>query len=325
MPQEVWIYLEGNGSDLTPMSRELVAKGRELAEQLGTTLAGMVLGADVGQVEAAAWEYGLTKLYTVADDALERYTTDAFVAAAAALMQIYQPQVLLTGTALQMRDFTASLAAALPAGLAADCTGVAIRDSRVIAIRPSHGANVVNTIGFKTTPAIVSLRRQVASEAARVGGDAGEVRSLPLPEVKLRTVVQSLQPKTNAVNLADAQIIVSGGRGLQSAENYERLIRRLPRLLVAHMVLHERSSMRAGCLMSVRSVRLVKRSLRSSIWPVGFRVLCQHLAMRNSGTIVAINKDADAPIFKVATFGLVGDVNEILPAVTDELKARTGK
>src|SRR4051794_18427838 len=139
MPQEVWIYLEGNGSDLTPMSRELVAKGRELAEQLGTTLAGMLLGADLGQTQAAAWEYGLTKLYAVADAALQHYTTDAFVVAAAALIRSYQPQVLLTGTALQMRDLTASLAAALAAGLAADCTGVAISDGRLIAARPSHG------------------------------------------------------------------------------------------------------------------------------------------------------------------------------------------
>ncbi len=326
MPGEIWIYLETDGADLGSTTKELITKGRELAEQLGSELAAMILGADAEQPTERAWSYGLTKAYVAADPALEHYTTDAYVAAVAALIGEHQPLVLLTGASLQMRDFTASLAAATGAALGPDCTGVAVRDGRIVATRPSHGANVINTLAFDANTIIISLRRQLAAEARPSAGSPGSVVIGTLPAVDLRTKVRSVQEKTNAVNLADAQIIVSGGRGLQSPENYEKLV---PPLAQAFGGAYgaSRAIVDAGWVPYERQVGQTGKTVAPKLYVAcGISGAVQHLAgMRNSATIVAINKDPEAPIFKVATYGLVGDVNELLPALTEVLDAEVGQ
>jgi electron transfer flavoprotein alpha subunit len=326
MSNEIWIYCEAAGQDLTPATRELITKGRELASGTGASLAALILGASVATTTGLAWKYGIEKVYVIDDARLEHYTTDVYVAAAQSLIAAYQPQLLLTNSSLQMRDFTASLAAAVDAALAPDSTGVAVRDGRIVATRPSHGANVINTLAFNTPFAIVSLRRQVAAEAQPSDGTPGETITGSLPAVESRTRVRSVQPKTDAVNLADAQIIVSGGRGLQNAENYERLV---PRLAQAFGGAYgaSRAIVDAGWVPYERQVGQTGKSVSPKLYVAcGISGAIQHLAgMRNSGTIVAINKDPDAPIFKVATYGLVGDANELMPALVEALEAKIGR
>ncbi len=326
MPKEIWIYCEAGDNELTPASKELITKGRELASGLNAGLAALILGSNMDSTIALAWRYGLDKVYVVEDPRLDHYTTDLYVAAAQALIEAYRPQVLLTSAALQMRDFTASLAAAVDAALAPDCTGAAVREGRVVAIRPSHGANVINTLAFNRPLAIISLRRQVAAEAQPSNGAPGEVVAGTLPPGEARTRVRSVQEKTDAVNLADAQIIVSGGRGLQNAENYEKLV---PRLAQAFGGAYgaSRAIVDAGWVPYERQVGQTGKSVSPKLYVAcGISGAIQHLAgMRNSGTIVAINKDPDAPIFKVATYGLVGDANELMPALVEELEAKIGQ
>jgi electron transfer flavoprotein alpha subunit len=326
MPKEIWIYCEAGDNELTPASKELITKGRELASGLNAGLAALILGSNMDSTIALAWRYGLDKVYVVEDPRLDHYTTDLYVTAAQALIEAYRPQVLLTSAALQMRDFTASLAAAVDAALAPDCTGAAVREGRVVAIRPSHGANVINTLAFNRPLAIISLRRQVAAEAQPSNGAPGEVVAGTLPPGEARTRVRSVQQKTDAVNLADAQIIVSGGRGLQNAENYEKLV---PRLAQAFGGAYgaSRAIVDAGWVPYERQVGQTGKSVSPKLYVAcGISGAIQHLAgMRNSGTIVAINKDPDAPIFKVATYGLVGDANELMPALVEELDAKIGQ
>ncbi len=326
MPREVWIFFEAAADGLAPITRELVTKGNELARELDTQAAGLVLGESTDRVARLAWSYGLPKVYMVSDPALKQYTTDAYVAAAAELIKEHRPQVVLTGAGLQMRDFTASLAAATDAGLAPDCTGAAVDDGRIVATRPSHGANVINTLAFNAETIIISLRRQVAPEAQEVDGAPGAIVAAALPRMTLHTKVRSVQAKTSAVNLADAQIIVSGGRGLQSAENYEKLV---PQLAQAFGGAYgaSRAIVDAGWVPYERQVGQTGKTVSPKLYVAcGISGAIQHLAgMRNSGTIVAINKDPDAPIFKIATYGLVGDVNELMPAVVDALRDRVGK
>jgi electron transfer flavoprotein alpha subunit len=224
-----------------------------------------------------------------------------------------------------MRDFTAALAAEIDAGLAPDCTGAAVRDGQIVAMRPSHGANVINTLGFSSSIAIISLRRQTAPEAQASGG-SGEIVRGQLPQTPARMKVVSVQQKTNAVNLADSQIIVSGGRGLGSPENYEKLVPALA-LALGGAYGASRAIVDAGWTPYERQVGQTGKTVSPKLYVAcGISGAIQHLAgMRNSGTIVAINKDPDAPIFKVATYGLVGDVNELLPAVTEVVKQKTAK
>ncbi len=326
MSQEVWIYFESDGDQLAPITRELIAKGQELAAALGAHAAALAIGANADALATQAWDYGLAKAYLVADPRLEHYTTDAYVAAAEQLIREYRPRVILTGASMQMRDFTASLAAAVDAAIAPDCTGAAVRDGRVVAMRPSHGANVINTLGFEAETILISLRRQAAAEASRQPGAPGEVIQPPMPGVELRTRVRNVQPKTNAVNLADAQIIVSGGRGLQSPENYERLVPALARAFGGAYGA-SRAIVDAGWVPYERQVGQTGKTVSPKLYVAcGISGAIQHLAgMRNSGTIVAINKDPEAPIFKVATYGLVGDVNELMPAVIEVLEEKVSR
>lgn len=324
MPHEIWVVIEPSGDgELSPSSAELIAKASELAAGLGGTIAALVLGASAGVVAERVFAYGVPKAYVVEDEALAQYTTEAWVAAAAALVQQYRPRAVLTGVGLQMRDFSAALAAELDAALAPDCTALVVEDGQLIATRPSHGANVINRLRLDGELAIVSLRRQAAAEAGQTGG-AGEIVRGQMPAISGRSRVVSVAPKNNAVNLADSQIIVSGGRGLGSPENYEKLI---PPLAQAFGGAYgaSRAIVDAGWVPYERQVGQTGKTVSPKLYVAcGISGAIQHLAgMRNSGTIVAINKDQDAPIFRVATFGLVGDANELLPALTEVVKQTT--
>lgn len=320
---DIWVFLEGDDRSLAPIARELIAKAQELAPQLGGQVAGVALGPTAEALANEAFNYGVPRVYVIDDPMLESYTNDGYVAATQSLIQQGQPSVLLTGTSIQMRDFTPSLAAALDAAIAPDATGLAVENGRLVAMRPSHGANVINKLGFNAPLVIASLRRQVSPEAKPVGG-TGEIIRGTMPAVQVRTKIRKVQDKTNAVNLADAQIIVSGGRGLQSPENYQKLVPELAQALGGAYGA-SRAIVDAGWIEYERQVGQTGKTVSPKLYVAcGISGAIQHLAgMRNSSTIVAINKDPEAPIFKVATYGLVGDVNELLPALADAVKAKT--
>ncbi|WP_029214603.1 electron transfer flavoprotein subunit alpha/FixB family protein [Kallotenue papyrolyticum] len=325
MNNEIWFNVETTNGELAASTRELISKARQLAEALGGTPAALILHPQATRLAEQVFSYGVPKAYVVEDAALEHYTTDAFVAAAAALLRAHQPRALLTGTTLNMRDFTAALAAELDAAIGPDCTDVQVRDGRLIAVRPSHGANVINTLGFEAPLVIISLRRQSAPEAQPNSAAQGEIVRGQLPDTGGRMRVVRVEERSNAVNLADAQIIVSGGRGLGSPDNYMKLIPALAQALGGAYGA-SRAIVDAGWVPYERQVGQTGKTVAPKLYVAcGISGAIQHLAgMRNSGTIVAINKDPDAPIFKVATYGVVGDVNEIVPALIEAVKQKTG-
>ncbi|HEY1013998.1 MAG TPA: electron transfer flavoprotein subunit alpha/FixB family protein [Herpetosiphonaceae bacterium] len=325
MANGVWVLIEHKDGELAAISKELLGKGKEIADGLGQPLGALVIGANTGSLVEAAFAAGATNAVVVEDAALESYTTDGFVAAAKAAVEAHQPEVLLTGSSLQMRDFTGALAAELGTGLAPDVTGLKLDGGELRATRPSHGANVINTISFgPARPMIASVRRQVGQPVQ--GAGSGEVAKVAYPQTAIRTKVRKVEQRTGAVNLADATVIVSGGRGLGSPENYEKLV---PALAQALGGTHgaSRAIVDAGWIAYERQVGQTGKTVSPKLYVAcGISGAIQHLAgMRSSNIIVAINKDPEAPIFKVATYGLVGDVNEIVPALTSEVKAKTGR
>ena len=329
MPNEIWVYIEKarHADNIAAISRELLGKGRALADASGGQLAALVLGADVAALAERAFAYGADKAYVVEDGALAQYTNGGYVGAAAALAKKYQPLLILTGASFQMRDFSAALAAELGVGVAIDATNVTIEGEQISAVRPSHGGNVVNTLVFSAArPAIVAVRKQGFPEAQEQPGRSGEVIKAAMPEVELRTRVTNVAAKQGAVNLADAAIIVSGGRGLGSPENYHKLIPPLAEALGGAYGA-SRAIVDAGWIPYEHQVGQTGKTVSPKLYmAVGISGAIQHLAgMRTARTIVAINKDPEAPIFRVASYGIVGDVNEVVPLLTEEIKRRTGQ
>lgn len=325
MASGVWVLIEHKGGEIAAISKELLGKGKEIADGLGQALSALVVGDNTGSLVEQAFAAGAGKAYVVEDAALGQYTTDGYVAAAKAAIEAHQPEVLLTGSSLQMRDFTGALAAELGTGLAPDVTGLKLEGGQLAAVRPSHGANVVNTLTWgEARPMIASARRQVGQPIS--GGGSGEVVKVAMPQVAIRTKVRKVEERTGAVNLADAMVIVSGGRGLGSPENYQKLVPELARVMGGtHGA--SRAIVDAGWIAYERQVGQTGKTVSPKLYVAcGISGAIQHLAgMRSSNTIVAINKDAEAPIFKVATYGIVGDINEVLPALTEEVKSKTGR
>jgi electron transfer flavoprotein alpha subunit len=316
-----------HADNIAAISRELLGKGRQLADASGATLAALVLGSSVASLAERAFAYGADKAYVVDDAALAQYTTDGFVGAALALAKQYTPALVLTGASFQMRDFSAALAAELGTGLAVDATNVTIEGDQISAQRPSHGGNVINTIAFGSArPAVVAVRKQVFPEAAEQAGRSGELIAASMPSVEIRTKVTNVAAKQGAVNLADAAIIVSGGRGLGNAENYFKLIPSLAEALGGAYGA-SRAIVDAGWIPYEHQVGQTGKTVSPKLYmAVGISGAIQHLAgMRTSRTIVAINKDADAPIFRVASYGVVGDASEIVPLLTEEIKQRANR
>jgi electron transfer flavoprotein alpha subunit len=329
MPNEIWVLIEEarHEENIAAISRQLLGKGRELAGAAGAELAALVLGSGVGPLAERAFAYAADKAYVVDDPALAQYTTDGFVGTAAALVKKYQPALILTGASFQMRDFSAALAAELGVGLAADATNVTIDGEEISAVRPSHGGNVINTVALGAArPAVVSIRKGSFSEPSLQDGRSGEVVKESMPPVEIRTKVMNVAPKQDAVNLTDAAIIVSGGRGLGSPENYKKLIPALAEVLGGAYGA-SRAIVDAGWIPYEHQVGQTGKTVSPKLYVAcGISGAIQHLAgMRSSRTIVAINKDVEAPIFRVATYGVVGDVNEVVPLLTEEIKCRAGR
>jgi electron transfer flavoprotein alpha subunit len=329
MPNEIWVLIEKarHEENIAAISRQLLGKGRELAAAAGTQLATLILGSGVGMLAERAFAYGADTSYIVDDPALAQYTTDGFVGVAAVLAKKYQPALILTGSSFQMRDFSAALAAELGVGLAADATNIMIEGEQISAVRPSHGGNVLNILVFGSArPAIASVRKQSFPEAQEQAGRSGEVIKEAMPGVEIRTKVTNVAPKQGAVNLADASIIVSGGRGLGNPENYFKLIPPLAEALGGAYGA-SRAIVDAGWIPYEHQVGQTGKTVSPKLYlAVGVSGAIQHLAgMRTARTIVAINKDVDAPIFRVASYGVVGDANEIVPLLTEEIKRRTGR
>lgn len=323
----VLVYIEPVGGDVAAISRELLGKGRSLADALGGPLAALVIGDSAGKLAERAIAFGADTVYVVAAPALATYTTDGYVAAARAAVEKAQPAIILAGSSFQMRDFGASLAADLSAGLAVDATDITISGGQISAIRPTHGGNVVNTYNFAAgSPVVVLARKQSFAEAAEQAGRAGAVEQVALPGVEIRTKVNEVAPKSGAVNLTDAAIIVTGGRGLGNKDNYYKLIPPLAEVFGGAYGA-SRAVVDDGWVPYEHQVGQTGKTVSPKLYVAcGVSGAIQHLAgMRTSRNIVAINKDPEAPIFRVATFGLVGDVNEVLPLLTDELKSRLSR
>jgi len=323
----VWVIAEHDNGVLRSSTIELLGEGRKLADKLQAPLEGVVLGDGVQPLAEDMIRYGADKVYVADHPVLSRYRTGPYADVTCGLVNKKLPEIILVSASTQGRDLAPRLAARIGAGLTADCTALEIDpDQRLLVqTRPAFGGNLMATIHCPNArPQMATVRPNVMKKAALDPGRVGDIENVPVNlddravATKILEVIR--QEEGKEVNLADAQIIVSGGRGLGKAENFQ-LIRNLAEVLGA-AVGASRATVDAGWIPAYHQVGQTGKTVQPKLYiACGISGAVQHLAgMSSSDTIVAINKDANAPIFDVATYGIVGDLFEIVPALTSKLK-----
>jgi len=323
---EVWVFVEHFHGKPVPVSWELLGEGRRLSNVYGTKLGAIVVGNRVDHLAKEAFVHGADKVYLVEDERLEDYRTQPYAVAVEEAVRKFKPEALLVGGTIRGRDLAGSAATFLETGLIADCTAldVDVETGTFLGTRPDYGGNLMSTIICpKQRPTMASVRPRVMKSLPPSDGREGEtIRVSPnLKADDINTQVTEFVPiERVGVRLEDAQIIVSAGRGLGSANNMG-LVKQLADVLHGQ-VGASRAAVRAGWITADHQVGQTGLTVRPRLYiAVGISGAIQHIVgIMNVDYIVAINRDPAAPIFKMADFGVIGDLFKIVPALIDELK-----
>ena len=339
----VYIYAQQVDNKLSDIAFELVGKAKELAADLNTEVTAVLLGSNVKALATELGEYGADKVIVVDNPALETYRTEPYAQALVSVINEYKPEIMLVGATAIGRDLGPTVSARVKTGLTADCTKLEIGDfpinampgqeqkhNQLLMTRPAFGGNTIATIACPDNrPQMATVRPGVMQKLPKEAGRAAEVIEFnPTLEENNRYVeiMDIVKAVGNVENIMDAKVLVSGGRGVGSAENFE-MLRDLASCFKGGMVSCSRAAVENGWLAQDYQVGQTGKTVRPQIYfAIGISGAIQHVAgMEDSDLIIAINKDEDAPIFDVADYGLVGDLNKIVPALTTALKAELGK
>lgn len=322
--RDVWIFAEQKDGQIQSITHELLGEGRKLADALGQRLCAVLLGHKVEGLTDELAGRGADRVYLVDAPELAYFQDEPYAAVIMDLIRRRKPAILLCGATTIGRSLVSRVAVPVKAGLTADCTGLAIdpetRD--LLQTRPAFGGNIMATIITpRHRPQMATVRHKVMKEAVPQPGRKAEtlVETVAAQLLQSRARRLKFEPELETTaNIAEANIIVSGGRGLQTPENFS-LVRDLAKVL-GGAVGASRAAVDAGWIPYSHQVGQTGKTVCPKIYiACGISGQIQHLAgMSSSDIIVAINKDAGAPIFRVATYGLVGDLFQILPLLTRE-------
>jgi electron transfer flavoprotein alpha subunit/NAD-dependent dihydropyrimidine dehydrogenase PreA subunit len=327
----VWIFAEQREGKIQPVAYELLGEAIKLAKELKTDVSAVLCGGEDIEEEAEhLFSYGANKVYLLHHDELKDYKSLPHTRAITELLTKYKPEIFLLGATTIGRDLAARLAIRVGAGLTADCTGLDIDPEKKILrqTRPAFGGNIMATIiSPNNRPQMATVRPKVFRKPDKQEGKKGElIKFKPAinPEDLVVKLIEVIKDESIKVNLAEAEIIVSGGRGLGEAKNFT-LIEELAKVL-GGAVGASRATVDAGWISAHHQVGQTGKTVAPKLYVAcGISGKIQHLVgMQSSDTIIAINKDPDAPIFKVATYGIVGDLFECVPLLTKKLKEIRG-
>ena len=325
----VWVFAEQHKGAIASVSLELLGEGRKLADKKGAKLSAVLAGAGIRGRAADLIAHGADVVYVADDPALKDFNDDAYADVLTALARQHKPEIILAGATAIGRSFFPKVASTLYAGLTADCTMLDIdaATGHLHQTRPAFGGNIMATIVTPNhRPQMATVRHKVMKPAPRDDtrkGEIVEVQYTPARAVRTR-VLRTVEELTDTVNICEADIIVAGGRGLGSQKNF-LLVQELAKAL-GGAVAATRGAVDEGWVPYSHQVGQTGKTVCPRLYiACGISGAIQHTAgMQSSETIVAINKDPDAPIFSVATYGIVGDVHEVLPVLIKKVKELRG-
>ncbi|MEE9420291.1 MAG: electron transfer flavoprotein subunit alpha/FixB family protein [Desulfatiglandaceae bacterium] len=324
MAQGVWTIAEQRDGEIRKITYEVASEGRRLADALGEELTVVLLGADIKDKGAELGNYGADRVLVADDPRLGTYTTDGYVAVISQLVKADDPAILLIGASSQGKDLSARLSANLGIGMAQDCTVFSVEDGNLVATRPIYAGKAYARLTFEDSwPQMATARPNVMSINEPDTSRSAEVvdASFSLDDSSLKTkVVDVVKDESGKVDLTEADKIVSGGRGMKGPENYKILEDFAD--LIGATVGASRSAVDAGWRPHSDQVGQTGKVVSPNLYVAcGISGAIQHLAgMSTSKVIVAINKDEEAPIFQKADYGVVADLFDVVPALTEEVK-----
>ena len=332
----VFVFAQQVDNELSGIALELVGKGKDLAKDLGTEVTAVLVGSGVKGLADTLAEYGADKVIVVDDPELAEYRTEPYAHALASVINEFKPEIFLVGATAIGRDLGPRVSARIHTGLTADCTQLEIGDfpinpipgkehNQLLMTRPAFGGNTIATIACPNfRPQMATVRPGVMQKADReVGKKAVVVEYNPgfTPDNKYVEILKVVKAVSDVADIMDAKILVSGGRGVGSPENF-KILEDLAEVL-GGTVSCSRAVVDAGWKPKDLQVGQTGKTVRPNVYfAIGISGAIQHVAgMEESDIIIAINKDETAPIFEVADYGIVGDLNKIVPALTEKLKA----
>ncbi|NQT32844.1 MAG: 4Fe-4S binding protein [Candidatus Omnitrophica bacterium] len=324
--KDVWVFAEQKKGKVQSVAFELLGKGRELADQLKSDLCAVLLGENTDESSKELIARGADKVYVVDSPKLKEYQDDPYTKVLTELVSKYKPEIVLCGATVIGRSLISRVAVALRAGLTADCTGLDIdpKDKLLLQTRPAFGGNIMATIiAPNHRPQMATVRHKVMIEAEPDPKRKGEVIKEEFPDdaftsrTKLIDIVEEIE---ETVNLTEADIIVSGGRGVGAPENFD-IIKDLA-LSLNGALGASRAAVDADWIPYSHQVGQTGKTVCPKVYiACGISGQIQHLiGMQSSDVIVAINKDPEAPIFKVSTYGIIGDLFKVVPLLTQEFQ-----
>jgi len=327
----VWVFAEIEEQNIASITYELLGKAKTLAKDLNTYVGAILLGENVKNLSQKLIERGADKVFLIDHSSLKHFISETYANTIINLIKKHKPEILLAGATTLGRSLVSRIAIGAYAGLTADCTGLDIDKERKILIqtRPAFGGNIMaRIISPNFRPQMATVRHKVMPEAEIDPTHKGEIIEENFDEsfVEKRVkFIDFIKEETSKVNLAEANIIVSGGRGLRNPENF-KLLEDLADVLGA-AIGSSRACVDAGWIPYSHQVGQTGRTVNPKIYiACGISGQIQHLVgMQSSKVIIAINSDPNAPIFKVADYGLVGDLFTIIPSLTRKLKQLKNK
>ncbi len=325
MANNVFVWIDQYDGQVDSIAWEAVGVGRKVADSLGGQLVALVLGQGVDNLAQEAIQYGADRAVVANDPTLNYFRVEPYAAIITKLAQEQSPAAILMGASNAGLDLSSYVAANLGVGLAADCTDLSVENGTLVATRPALIGNVIAKVVFgEARPSIVTVRRRVFTAPELDTGRTGEVTAVDaiLAEEEIATKVEGLHGSASQVSLTDARIIVSGGRGVGGPEGFAP-VKGLANVLGGAMGA-SRATVDAGWIPYAHQVGQTGKTVQPDLYiACGISGAIQHLAgMKTSKIIVVVNKDRDAPIFKYAHYGIVGDLFDYVPALTEEFKKR---